>query len=139
MRRRKLEWAQESGEQELINLTPLLDVLFVVLILFMLAAPLLQIDKVELAQSGPESKNLSSSTSPLLNILVTKENHILIGHKEVPHHLLVPLLKALKTRYPTDVPTVFHDEKATFGTYQTLKNALEEAGFHEMEIAVKAH
>ena len=43
-------------EEPLINLTPLIDVVFVVLIAFMLIAPVLEIDKVDLAVSGTEKK-----------------------------------------------------------------------------------
>ncbi len=49
-----------TEENELINLTPLLDVLFVILILFIIIAPLMNIDKINLSESS--SKTLSSST-----------------------------------------------------------------------------
>ena len=40
-----------EGEESLLNLTPLIDVVFVVLIIFILIAPMLDVDKVQLAST----------------------------------------------------------------------------------------
>ncbi|MBM3184115.1 MAG: hypothetical protein FJZ64_02270, partial [Chlamydiae bacterium] len=54
MRKRPLQLLEEEGNEEpLVNLTPLIDVVFVVLISFMLIAPILDIDSLTLAPSGP--------------------------------------------------------------------------------------
>ncbi len=38
---------------------------------------------------------------------------------------------------PESRPQIFHDKNAKFGTYQTVKNALEAAGFSEMDLILK--
>ncbi|MCF7851791.1 MAG: biopolymer transporter ExbD [Simkaniaceae bacterium] len=125
-------------ESDPINLTPLLDVLFVVLILFMLAAPLLQIDHVKLSNGAPSKESFSDITPQMLKITVSRDNHIQLNNKEIAIPLLIPTLRAIKMKFPTFTPIVYHDEAASFGTYQILKNALEEAGFDEMDIILQA-
>ena len=39
----------ESSEESLINLTPLIDVVFVLLITFIMIAPILKLDRIDLA------------------------------------------------------------------------------------------
>lgn len=55
----------DSVEEPLINLTPLIDVVFVVLITFMLIAPVLDIDSVDLATSGGTEKKRSPNRTYL--------------------------------------------------------------------------
>ena len=53
MRRGRLSLAREEGSEELhINLTPLIDVVFVLLIMFIVIAPLLELDRIQLASSA---------------------------------------------------------------------------------------
>ncbi|MDN3505510.1 MAG: biopolymer transporter ExbD [Rhabdochlamydiaceae bacterium] len=127
-----------DNEGELINLTPLLDVLFVVLILFMLAAPLLQIDKISLSKGSIEKEEFSDHGVNTLKIQVTHDNVIEIQNKKIPVKLLQATFIALHQQFPNITPTLFCDKGASFGTYQIIKNSLEEAGFREMEVILKS-
>lgn len=123
-------------EEPVINLTPLIDVVFVILIMFILIAPLLEMDLVELANSPssllPLSQNVQQS-SPIA-IRVYKDNTIQLNNQPVAIARLAEELRQAKTRYPKAAPQLFHDRSAHFGTYQSVKNAAEEAGFSEMEV-----
>ena len=125
----------DSSEEPLINLTPLIDVVFVVLITFMLIAPMLEIDTVELASSGPLSKKeIQNST---LSISVHADNTIHFQGKKILLPELERLLKEEKKRHPKVIPQLVHDSHAQFGTYQTLKNLLESLGFEQMDVILK--
>ena len=129
----------EEESSELLNLTPLLDVLFVVLILFMLAAPLLQVDKVELTKGATVHEDFSDSGGSPIKITLTSKNEILVQNRSIPPKLLVSTFTALKKEFPHLSPVIYCDKNGSFGTYQALKNALEEAGFNEMDVILKAH
>ena len=125
-------------EEPQINLTALIDVVFVILIMFILIAPLLELDRVELAEA-PRQKNdkLSVQEASPLSIYVQRNNHILVNKEPIAIGQLADKLKKAKKIYPKVRPQLFHDRKAEFGTYQAVKNALEEAGFHEVDIVLK--
>ena len=130
---------QAAFEEPTVNLTPLIDVVFVILIMFIVIAPLLELDHVELAD-GPHA-NLSAASSVQesspVTIHVHEDNTIWFNNQTVSQAQLAVLLREAKARYPQARPQVFHDKKAHFGTYQAVKNAAEEAGFSHIDIILK--
>lgn len=126
-------------EEPNINLTPLIDVVFVVLIMFILIAPLLELDRVELAD-GPTTSLASvqsaQEVSPIA-IHVHNDNTIWYHSQKVSPQTLKSLIIQAKKEFPQAIPQVFHDRNANFGTYQSVKNAVEEAGFSKMDIILK--
>jgi biopolymer transport protein ExbD len=120
-----------------INLTPLIDVVFVVLVMFIIVAPLLEIDSIQLAgSSGLDHRPLDPNTSHI-HIHVQADDTILINKHVVPQGQLKEYLQFLKQQVPNERPQVYHDKRARFGTYQNLKNSLEELGFEEMDIILQ--
>lgn len=126
-------------EEPTINLTALIDVVFVVLIMFILIAPLLELDRVELADAPKVSheNNMSVQETSQISIHVQNDNSIWLNKHKVALNDLPAKLKKAKQLYPKARPQLFHDKKAHFGTYQGVKNALEEAGFKEVDIVLK--
>jgi biopolymer transport protein ExbD len=139
MRRRRGAYHSEDTEEAEINLTPLIDVVFVVLIMFIIIAPLLEMDRIKLA-SGPshDEKQLSSvQEMSQVHIHVREDNTILLNGRALVLEQLRTHLKQTHLRSPRAIPQLYHDKRAFFGTYQEVKNAVEEAGFEELEIILK--
>jgi biopolymer transport protein ExbD len=132
---RKMRYIEEPA----VNLTPLIDVVFVILIMFILVAPLLELDRVELAQASvrPASGEVSVQESGPIAIHVEKDNTIIFNHRPVSAAQLETLLKQAKKEYPEARPQVFHDYRGHFGVYQTIKNAAEMAGYEQIDIILK--
>lgn len=139
MRRRRFVEQDHGGEHGGLNLTPLIDVVFVVLIMFILIAPMLELDRINLAR-GPardlkDRTNVNESSS--LVIHVRADNSIWVNQKPVSEEMLVSVLKVVHAQRPKLVPQLFNDKKAQFGTYQTVKNAVEAAGFQELDVILE--
>ncbi len=129
----------DVSEEMNINLTPLIDVVFVVLIMFIIIAPMLEIDKVQLAASSQkENKEIAvvQEDSPV-TIHVHADNSIYLNKKLILEKELISLLRQAKQLYPKKIPQLFHDKKAQFGTYQTVKNAVETAGFEQLDVILQ--
>ena len=111
-------------EEPTVNLTPLIDVVFVILIMFIVIAPLLELDRIELADSSAALLSGASSVqeSSPITIQVHQDNTIWFGNHPVTSKVH---------------PQIFHDKKAQFGIYQSVKNAAEEAGFSHIDIILK--
>lgn len=134
MRQKRLghfSYIEEEGGG--LNLTPLIDVVFVVLIMFILIAPMLEIDKVKLA-AGPANNQTEAVNPGTLLIHVQQDNTVMINKRKVALENLRPILKALYAKDPKLTPQLYQDERARFGTYQTVKNAVEEAGFSQLDV-----
>lgn len=136
--RRNRFFSIEAIEEPTINLTPLIDVVFVVLIMFIVVAPILEMDQVELASaaSSPAVEKQATKEASKVTLHVLQDNTIRLNQRKVSVTELTPLLQSLKKQYPTATPQVLHDRRASFGTYQNVKNAVEAAGFHQMDIVL---
>lgn len=127
-----------SQEEALLNLTPLIDVIFVILVMFMLVAPMLNLDEIDLANAQTTS-GLSSTQADKnpIRIQVKQDNSIVLNERKITLQELHDALPKLKALHPSACPIVFHDKRAQFGTYQSLKNEIEGAGFEQMQIVLK--
>jgi biopolymer transport protein ExbD len=125
-------------EEPQINLTPLIDVVFVILIMFILIAPLLEMEQVSLAKAPSSHKEtLSVQAKSPISLHVRRDNTLWLNKEKIDDKTLVIKLSHLKKRYPQARPQLFHDEKAYFGTYEKVKNSFEEAGFSELDIVLQ--
>lgn len=132
--------ASASVEEPTVNLTPLIDVVFVILIMFIVIAPLLELDRVELAEAPSHAamdSSVSAQEASPITIHVHADDTVWFNQQAVAINDLSEQLKEAKMRYPNATPQIFHDKRAHFGTYQSVKNAAEEAGFNRMEIILK--
>jgi biopolymer transport protein ExbD len=139
MTRSRISFSVQSPfEEPTVNLTPLIDVVFVILIMFIVIAPLLDLDRIELAE-GPAPTIGSSSVqeSSPITIHVHEDNTIWFNNQAILPADLINQLREAKVKYPQAHPQVFHDKNAHFGTYQKVKNAAEAAGFSHLDIILK--
>jgi biopolymer transport protein ExbD len=142
MRKRSLFGTREQlAEESPINLTPLIDVVFVVLIMFIIIAPILEIDHVQLASAArrEEKDKTAALESSSIAIHVHADDTIWFNAKIVSTDQLLPLLKDARRKSPQRTPQLFHDKKAHFGTYQNVKNTVELAGFEQMDVILQPH
>ena len=138
MRRRSRPFNEDdSYEEPLINLTPLIDVVFVVLITFMLIAPALDIDPIVLACGSAAKKEEAVFQNSPIAISVQADNSIWFKNQKISLSELESKLKEEKKKHPRAIPQVLQDCRAQFGTYQTVKNTLEAAGFEQMDVILK--
>ncbi len=127
---------REAFQEPMINVTPLIDVVFVLLISFIIVAPLLETDSIHLAPSGGVETHSSmrpENMSPI-TIQVLKDNSILVSGKKINIKQLPQVITDLKKLYPKAKPQLIQDKRAFFGVYQEIKNCLELSGFTEMEV-----
>lgn len=130
--------ADSQPTEPQINMTPLIDVVFVLLISFIVIAPLLELDKVELASGGSVSNHVPvhvENAGPV-QIYVLRDNTIRWNNQIVTMKHLQALLEEAKNKHPGVRPQLFHDKYAHFGTYQNVKNILENVGYQEVDIVL---
>ena len=120
-----------------MNLTPLIDVVFVVLIIFILIAPILELDRVELANAAPAKQGSIAPESSAITIHVKQDNTIWYGGRIVTAEQLTQILREVHKNSGNRVPQLFQDKRAAFGTYQNVKNAVEIAGYEQLDVILK--
>lgn len=135
---RRVRYVSELIEEPPLNLTSLIDVVFIILITFIVIAPLLDLDEVALApgkESTDEIRSVSQ-TSPII-LHVRSDDTVLLNNRPTSLDLLLPQLETLRAAHPEAIPQLFHDRNARFGTYQSIKQSIEEAGFAQLDVILQ--
>jgi biopolymer transport protein TolR len=115
-----------------INVTPFVDVMLVLLIVFMVTAPLLTVGvPVDLPKS--QASPISEDTEPLV-ITVDREGTIYIQETEVPFDNLVTRLNAITDRKPETRIFVRGDREIAYGQIMRVMGRLNGAGFEKVAL-----
>jgi biopolymer transport protein TolR len=120
-----------------INVTPMVDVMLVLLIIFMVSAPLLTVGvPIDLPQT--QAKSLDQDREPL-TLSVSLQGKVFLQNSEIPLEELVPKLKAV-----TDARGGFDeriyvrgDRKVDYGTVMRVMGRLSSAGFRRVALVTE--
>ncbi len=120
-----------------INVTPMVDVMLVLLIIFMVSAPLLTVGvPIDLPQT--QAKSLDQDKEPL-TISVNEKGEIYLQNAEIDVDNLIPKLQAIAdARGGTDARIyVRGDKKVDYGTMMRVMGRLSAAGFHRVALVTE--
>ena len=110
-----------------INVTPFVDVMLVLLIIFMIAAPLLTVG-VPIDLPETEARALNSETQPI-TISVNETGQIYLQETEIALNEIVPKLEQIaQTGYEERI-YVRGDRTADYGTVMKVMARISSAGF----------
>ncbi|SDF59730.1 protein TolR [Sulfitobacter delicatus] len=111
-----------------INVTPFVDVMLVLLIIFMVAAPLLTVGvPVELPKTAASA--LPSDQEEPLTVTVTAEGSVQIQTTETPKDQLVTKLRAIASERASDRVFLRADGKVPYAQIMEVMGALNAGGF----------
>ena len=120
-----------------INVTPMVDVMLVLLIIFMVSAPLLTVG-VPLDLPQTQAKSLEQDKTPL-QLSVDVKGKVFINDTEVAMADLIPKLKAItEARGGMDERIYMRaDKKADYGTVAKVMGQLSGAGFKRLALVTE--
>jgi biopolymer transport protein TolR len=120
-----------------INVTPMVDVMLVLLIIFMVSAPLLTVG-VPLDLPQTQAKSLEQDKTPL-QLSVDIKGKIFINDTEVSMADLIPKLKAITEARGGMEERIFMraDKKADYGTVAKVMGQLSGAGFKRLALVTE--
>lgn len=115
-----------------INVTPLVDVMLVLLIIFMVTAPLLTVSvPVDLPQT--EGQNVPSDQEPLV-VTITANGDVYLQELKVSLEALAPRLSAMKGVNPEMRIFVRGDRALAYGRIMEVMGTLSAAGFKRVAL-----
>ncbi len=115
-----------------INVTPMVDVMLVLLIIFMVSAPLLTVGvPIDLPQT--QASNLEQTREPLA-ISVNSKGQVFLQNSEIKLDELVPKLRAIADARggPDERIYVRGDKNVDYGTVMRVMGRLSAAGFRRV-------
>jgi biopolymer transport protein TolR len=110
-----------------INVTPMVDVMLVLLIIFMVAAPLMTVG-VPIDLPKTQARQLNTEQKPV-TVSVNTEGVIFVGDTQVPLEGVVDAVTAASANGIEDRVYVRGDGTASYGAVMQVMGALSGAGF----------
>ena len=118
-----------------INVTPFVDVMLVLLIIFMVTAPLLTVGvQVDLPESNADS--LQADNEPL-ELTISKDGSIFIQETEINIKELIPKLIAITDNRLDTKIYVRGDEIINYGKVMRVLGELSGSGFSKVALITK--
>ena len=117
-----------------INITPLVDVVLVLLVIFMLTAPVLQSG---IQVSVPKTKTVREITQQRTVLTVNKDQEVFLNDKPVNLNDLPSLLRAGNTDTTNQVIYLRADSSIPFGVFAEVMDAVKQAGITNVSIVTQ--
>ena len=117
-----------------INITPLVDVVLVLLIIFMLTAPILQ-SGIEV--DVPKTKTVKEITEERVVISIDRQQRVFLGNDPINVNRIADTLHR-KVRDPQRQSIFLRaDENVPFGAFATVMDAVKQAGITNVSIVTQ--
>jgi biopolymer transport protein TolR len=116
-----------------INITPLVDVVLVLLLIFMVTAPVLQ-SGVQVAV--PQTRTVNQLTEEHLVVTIDKDRNIFLQDKPVNIHDL-PAILARNPKNEKKIVYVRADQAVPFGSFASVMDAVKQAGIANISIVTQ--
>ena len=117
-----------------INITPFVDVVLVLLIIFMLTAPIIQ-SGIEVAV--PHTKTVNQITEPRLVLTIDRDQKVFLGSDPINVNAIADTLRA-KVKDPDHQAIYLRaDENVPFGAFAALMDAVKQSGITNVSIVTE--
>lgn len=129
--RRRRRGARRAAPMSEINITPFVDVMLVLLIIFMVAAPMLTVGvPIELPKTAATS--LPTEQEEPLTITMTADGRLLIQTQDVAEGDLIPKLQAVAAERTSDKVFLRADGAIPYSRVAQVMGALNAGGFRNI-------
>ena len=118
-----------------INVTPLVDVMLVLLVIFMITAPMMTV-AVPVDLPKTQAKNVSSQKEPLV-LTVKNSGEVYLQETAVDLSMLVARLQAVTGQDPEARIFVRGDEKVDYGRVLQVMGTISAAGFNKVALVAE--
>lgn len=118
-----------------INVTPFVDVMLVLLIVFMVTAPLLTVG-VEVDLPNTKAGQINADAAPLV-VSIKADGSLHLQDTEVPADALVPRLEAISDANPLVRIFVRGDKAVAYGEVLGVMGRIQAAGFERVALVAQ--
>ena len=118
-----------------INVTPFVDVMLVLLIVFMVTAPLLTVG-VEVDLPKTKAGAINADAAPLV-VSIKADGSLYLQEAEVDAEVLIPRLKAISNANPDVRIFVRGDRAVTYGDVLGVMGRIQAAGFEKVALVAQ--
>jgi biopolymer transport protein TolR len=118
-----------------INVTPFVDVMLVLLIVFMVTAPLLTVG-VEVDLPKTKAGAINADAAPLV-VSIKSDGSLYLQENAVEPEVLIPRLKAISNANPDVRIFVRGDRAISYGEVLSVMGRIQSAGFEKVALVAQ--
>jgi biopolymer transport protein ExbD/biopolymer transport protein TolR len=119
-----------------INMTPLIDVMLVLLVIFMITAPLMT---SSLRLDLPKAEGASPSTAPqFVSVAIDPEGNLFYGDEKLPQEAFVARITAAAKTNPQLEVQLRADKRVPYGRVAEVLGLVEKAGLSRVGFVTEA-
>jgi biopolymer transport protein TolR len=135
--RRGRRRSHRAGAISEINITPMVDVMLVLLIIFMVAAPMM-ISGVPINPPNTDPNPVAPPDETPLSVTIDAEGKLYIMENEVVRDELIPKLTAVAAERATDQIFLRADGSLSYEQVMVIMGALSAAGFAKITLVTES-
>jgi len=124
-----------AEEEQAIDLTPMLDVVFIMLIFFIVTASFIKETGIEV--NRPDASTAQSKENASILIALNGNGEIWIDKRRIDVRAVRPNIERLRAENPEGAVVIQADEKATADTIIKVMDAAREAGVFDVSLATE--
>lgn len=129
------EASEDSGLISEINITPFVDVVLVLLVIFIVTAPALVKDTLGIKL--PKTSTADGKTAQTLGVAVTKQGQILVNGEVSTNEAVTDLVKAALAKNPDAQAIISADQDARHGDVVRAIDLVKSAGLSKFAIQIE--
>jgi len=123
-----------TGELAEINVTPLVDVILVLLIIFMVTAPMMQ-RGIDVAL--PQARSATGAEEERLVVTVDRTNRVWLNETPVPLHMLEERLLAASRNIANPFVYLRADRAVPYGDVMAVMDRIKQAGIERVGLVTE--
>jgi biopolymer transport protein TolR len=117
-----------------INIVPFVDVVLVLLVIFMIAAPILQSGiEVDL----PKTKTVKEISEDRLVITIDRAQRVYLGNEPVNIHQIGQMVRSRMQKPQSDAVFLRCDETVPFGSFAAVVDELRQSGIQNVSVVTE--
>jgi biopolymer transport protein ExbD len=132
MRKRLIETASDSDDS-MIDMTPMLDVVFIMLIFFIVTASYVKESGIEVQR--PQAATAEARENASILIAISANNEIWIDQRRIDIRSVRANVERLHAENPKGSVIIQADENATVKTLTAVTDASRQAGVSDVSVA----
>lgn len=135
MRSRLMNVVQEQNENEEIDMTPMLDVVFILLIFFIVTASFVKEAGIDV--NRPEAATATKKSRANILVAISDKGEIWINKRHVDIRSVQANIERLKAENPQGTVVIQADKKSTTDILIKVMDAARSAGVYDVSIAAQ--
>jgi len=135
MRSQLAKILQEQEEAEEINMTPMLDVVFILLIFFIVTASFVKEAGIDV--NRPEAATAVKKDRANILVAISDKGEIWINKRRIDVRAVQANIERLKAENPQGTVVIQADKKSTTDTLIKVMDAARAAGVYDVSIAAQ--